>query len=108
MVKSRFKIKSYSENRKRTAKYFLFVLVVISFLVSWIFLVVQTVSAGSEMSNIEEQEKELIKESKLLKDQIISEDSLSKASTRRNEMGFADMRNFVYLRKEHSVAKLPF
>jgi len=86
--------------------YFLWAITVF-FIVSCIYITIQTASAGARLMVLEKEESKLISENQKISAEIIKASSLMKAEEKAMEIGFVKPQNTIYITGEEFVARLP-
>lgn len=86
--------------------YFLWVTVVF-FIVSCVYITIQTASTGARLMVLEKEEAKLISDKQKLSAEIIKSSSLIKVEEKAKDIGFTKPQNTIYITGEEFVARLP-
>lgn len=77
---------------------------VLTFLVLNIFLSLQTVTSGTKLSNLEKNEKELVKLNRQLSGELVEATSLTLVQKSSTELGFQKPTELVFAKDVEAVA----
>ena len=98
-------ITSYKSSAK--TKRNLIVLFLIGSVAVSIFSGIQVVSKGAKIAQLENEQRQLVKETEVLSSYLYDSTSLAKVNGIAEKMGFSDPQSVVYLKDTEAVAKLP-
>lgn len=95
--------------KKYDKKTYLLIVSVAIFLVSSIYLTIQTVATGAEVARLESQQEILLSQKRELENSLVKSTSVNDIEKKSEEMGFIKPSNedIVYLFGDEAVAKLP-
>lgn len=85
----------------------IFWLIAVFFVVSQIYFTIQMSAVGAYLVSFENKEKELMKESQKISEELIFETSLTRAEQKSNGLGFVKPEMTIYIKEDEAVAKLP-
>lgn len=97
------KIKIYTNENKHTSLVWAIMGV---FLISTVFLTIQSTSVGSKLADLEREERELVEENQKLSKRLVSSMSLTKIRDQSEDLGYAKPESTVFLGSTEAVASL--
>lgn len=77
------------------------------FIMSYIFLTLQTVASGSKYALLEKEEREISKKIRELNTEVMSATSLTQINEKSEQLGFLKVNDTLYIDQKSFVAKLP-
>lgn len=88
-------------------KKYIFIGVVAVFAVSSVFLTIESVAVGSEVSNLEEKKEALLRDQRQLQGSLAGGASHGMLEEKSRELGFVKPAELMYLTVQEPVASLP-
>ncbi len=96
-----------TRNKEKKGYLQLFVVVIfLLFIISTIFVTVQTASLGATISELERQETAYIKENREMESALVNNQSLMKLDEKAAELGYVKPNDIIYLSRDNFVAQL--
>jgi hypothetical protein len=74
------------------------------FVVSSVFLTIESVASGAEMASLRDREAELINQRQLLNEGFVKSISVSELQTQSESLGFVKPTNLIYVQEGSGVA----
>ncbi|MFC1625551.1 hypothetical protein ACFL1Q_00715 [Patescibacteria group bacterium] len=95
--------------RKFNKKTYLLILITGLFLVSSVYLTIQTVTTGAELVELDSQKDGCLNNRRDLENELVKSVSVSNLVEKSSELGFVkpDEESIVYISADEAVAKLP-
>jgi cell division protein FtsL len=91
-------------NNMKVLKTYIFIAILVLFAGTSVFLTIETVATGSEVSSLSEKGEELSAKQRELKESLVRGVSTTSLEEKSKDLGFTQASNVIYITNNESVA----